>query len=48
MSYSLENLQLNTAFAHIEKGHHKSPAPNIRRFAEPGGVDAPTHLAFIS
>ena len=44
MSYSLENLQLNTAFAHIEKGNYKAAAPIIRRFAEQGDVE--TGLVF--
>ena len=47
MSYSLKNLQLNTAFAHIEKGNYKAAAPIIRRFAEQGDVDAQYQLAFM-
>ena len=47
MSYSLQNLKLNTAFAQIQKGNYKAAAPVIRQFAEQGDVDAQYQLAFM-
>ena len=40
MSFNPQRLQLDTAFAHIDKGNYEAAAPVLRRFAEQGDIDA--------
>ena len=47
MSFNPQRLQLDTAFAHIDKGNYEAAAPVLRRFAEQGDIDAQYRLAFM-
>ena len=47
MSFNPQRLQLDTAFAHIDKGNYEAAAPVLRRFAEQGDIDAQYQLAFM-